>query len=576
MAIDQTDWSIDRATGDIRYIGDDHNTGTPTYATVIEFHRFLQDLADDAVSSGDDELDITDTDPSSRSTDNIILLKGDYNIDATASEHLYDGSVKQGTGGTEEIYAGFVNFGNVDKIQIIQNGAVLADDWWNLDAGGGVNSTTGISHRFLLPVRSAGADTDNRKVIATSRRYGYTYSEFTVTQAAEGNNVLALSEAVDLNNATIIQTVSTYTGITNTNEGYVGIDVDNNGGNEFYYSEWDANLPTRTINDFYEYLKYLSREGSGSTLYGLNGELFRGITHEIDIDTNVGTFVEPELVTWDTGTGQLLAIDSVTAGTKMWIQLLTGVAPTDGVTLSGAGGAKSDVNATVTSRTPSKPFVGASTGSAIIGSYGLGVQTNDLTNSDKLFDLTNTQITPPNNVTFTVGGLVSGEDRVLVSPWDGVSTDVNGDPAIDQDQLSLANILSADNITTVTIGGSAGPATIPTDTPASGTIRVVDNLGFDRRLEYSSYTGAAFTISSTDGQEDFLADEAAINNDVYITYIDTLASGTSENFTAVYSTDRDLIVLVRDGGGTPIKQFITSATFGGSNTTVTAIRTSDL
>ena len=82
--------------------------------------------------------------------------------------------------------------------------------------------------------------------------------------------------------------------------------------------------------------------------------------------------------------------------------------------------------------------------------------------------------------------------------------------------------------------------------------------------------------SHTDGQEDFLGNEAAINNDVYITYIDTLASGTSENFTAVYSTDRDLIVLVRDGGGTPIKQFITSATFGGSNTTVTAIRTSDL
>jgi hypothetical protein len=576
MAIDNTDWSIDRSTGDIRYIGDDHNTGTPTYATVIEFHRFLQDLADDAVSSGDDELDITDTDPSSRSTDNIILLKGDYNIDATASEHLYDGSVKQGTGGTEEIYAGFVNFGNVDKIQIIQNGAVLADDWWNLDAGGGVNSTTGISHRFLLPVRSSGADVDNRKVIATSRRFGYTYSEFTVTQAAEGNNVLALSEAVDLNNETIIQTVSTYTGITNTNEGYIGIDVDNNASDEFYYSEWDANLPTRTINDFYEYLKYLSREGSGSTLYGLNGELFRGITHEIDIDTNVGTFVEPELVTWDNGTGQLLAIDSVTAGTKMWIQLLTGVAPTDGETLSGAGGAKSDVNSTVTTRTPSKPFVGASTGSAIIGSYGLGVQTNDLTNSDKLFDLTNTQIVPPNNVTFTVGGLVSGEDRVLVSPWDGSSTDVNGDPAIDQDQLSLATALTVDNITTVTIGGSAGPATVPTDTPSSGTIRVVDNLGFDRRLEYSAFSGAAFTITSTDGQEDFLGNEAAINNDVYITYIDTLASGTTENFTAVYSTDRDLIVLVRDGGGTPIKQFITSATFGGSNTTVTAIRTSDL
>ena len=575
MAITATDWSVDRATGNIRYIGDDHDGGAPSYATVIEFHRWLQDLADDASSSGDDELDITDLDPSARSTDNIITLRGAYNINDATSEHLYDGSIKQGTGGTEVIYAGFVNFGNVDKIQIIQNGAVLSDDWWNLASGGGLNSTTGISHRFMLKVRDAGANIDNRQIIGTTRRFGYTYGEFIVSFATEGNNVLALSESVDLNNETLINSVSGWTGITNTNEGYVGIDVDNAGGNEFYYSEWDANLPTRTINEFYERTKYLTRDGSGETLYGLNGELFRGITHQIAIDNPAGTFVEPELVTWTGGSGQLLAIDSTTAGTTMWIQLLTGVAPTDGLTLTGAGGGTADVNVTVTSRSISTPFVGASTGSALIGSYGLGIQTNDLTSADKLFDLTNTQITPPNNVTLTVGGLVSGEDRVLVAPWDGSTTDANGDPAIDQDQLSLANILSTDNITTVTIGGSAGPATIPSDTPASGTIRVVDNNGFDRRLEYSSYSGDTFTISSTDGQEDFLGDEAAINNDVYITYIDTLAAASTTAFTAVYSSDRNLVVVVRDGGGTPIKQFITSATFGGSNTTVTAIRTTD-
>ena len=570
-AIAESDWSVDRSTGNIRYIGDDHNTGSPTYATVIEFHRWLQDLADDAVSSGDDELDITDTDPSARSTDNIIALKGSYNIDATASEHLYDGSIKQGTNGSEEIYAGFVNFGNVDKIQIIQNGSVLADDWWNLNAGGGVNSTTGISHRFLIPVRTAGADIDGKKVVATSRRFGYTYSEFTVTSAGEGNNVLALSESTDLNNATAEGVVATYTGITNTNEGYVGIDVDISGVEEFYYSKWDANLPTRSINDFYERMKWLTREGSAETLYGLSGELFRGITHEIDITNTAGTFVEPESVSWTGGSGQLLAINSVTTGTKMYIQLLTGTAPSDGVTITGNGGGTADVDTTVTARTPSKPFVGASTGSALIGSYGLGLETNDLTNNDKLFDLSLTQVTPPNTVTLTVGGLVSGEDRVLVAPWDGVTTDVNGDPAIEEDQLSLSGALTTDNVTSVEISGS-----IPSDTPAVGTIRVVDNNGFDRRLEYSSWNGSIFTISSTDGQEDFATVNASISNNVYITYIDTLASGTSENFSSIYSSDRDLIVLVRDGGASPIKQFITSATFSSSNTTITAIRTSDL
>ena len=569
MAMVDADWSVDRATGNIRYIGDDHGGASPSYATVIEFHRWLQDKADDAVSSGDDELDITDTDPSARSTDNIISLKGTYNIDDATSEHLYDGSIKQGTGVSEVIYAGFVNFGNVETIQIIQNGAVLTDDWWNqILVTAEPRSEVGISHRFMLKVRTGGANVDNRKVIGISRRFGYTYSEFTVNFATEGNNVLALSEVTDLNNATASGTVAAWS-ITNTTEGYNLIDVDNNGVDEPYYAEWDANTPTNNINDLYEYAKYLTREGSASTLYGLNGELFRGITHEIAISSPAGTFVEPELVTWTGGSGQLFAIDSTTAGTKMWIQLLTGVVPST-QTITGAGGGTA-TSGTVTSRPLSFPFIGASTGSAIIGAYGIGVQTDDLTNSDTLFDLTNTSVNPPNNVTFTVGGLVSGEDRVLVAPWDGTTTDSNGDPAIQQDQLSIATALTIDNVTSVVVS-----ETIPSDTPSTGTIRVVDNNGFDRRLEYSSYTGSTFTISSTDGQEDFASVNASIGNDVYITYIDKLASASTASYTAVYSSDRDLVVVVRDGGASPIKQFISSATFGSSNTTVTAIRTSDL
>ena len=65
MAIDATDWTIDSATKVIAYTGGDHGS-SPTYATVIEFHRWLQDLADDAVAVGDDELDITNLDPSRR------------------------------------------------------------------------------------------------------------------------------------------------------------------------------------------------------------------------------------------------------------------------------------------------------------------------------------------------------------------------------------------------------------------------------------------------------------------------------------------------------------------------------
>lgn len=573
MAIIEADWSVDRATGNVRYIGDDHlrfGGTTPSYATVIEFHRWLQDKADDASSSGDDELDITDENPSARSTDNIITLLGVYNIDDTAAEHLYDGSIIQGTGGSQVIYDGIVNFGNSDvTIQLIQNGAVIADDWWNLSGGGGLNASAsaGISHRFMAKTVDAGANIDGRRLIGTNRTFGNTYGEFKINGTSRGNNVLALSDSGDLNNATVEATVATWTTITNATEGYIQLDVNNNGTPENYASEW--NKDTYSINQFYERMKWLTRDGSGSTLYGLNGELFRGITTQIVYGSLAGgTFSDSLAVTFGNGaTAQVIADNGTDT---MWVQILTGVAPSasDSITQSAVTASCS----TVTDResTLNTPFIGVSTGSALIGAYGWGIETTDLSSTDKVTDLSNTVVTPPNNVTFTVGGLASGEDRVLVAPWDGTTTDNEGNPAIDFAQLSLNTTLNTDNITSVVT-----TTAIPSDTPPTGYIRVQDNNGFYRRLHFSSWTGSTFTIDSTDGQEDFATVNATANNNIFIAYIDELAGGTSAAYTAVYSSDRDLVVIVRDGGASPIKQFITSATFVSSNSGVTAIRTSD-
>lgn len=633
MSYVAADWTIDRETGNIRYIGDDHSGGSPSYATVIEAHRAWQALADDAVSSGDDEMDITNSTPSERSTDNIITLINGYNIDDTAAEHLYNGSIIQSGG--DVIYDGIVNFGNSDvQIQIIQNGAVLSDDWWNY-GGGGLNadSANGISHRFMLKVRTGGADIDGRRLVGTCRRFGYTYNEFKINGTARGNNVLALSDSSDLNNQTSSGTVAGWS-ISNTTEGYNGIDVDNNGSNEFYYSEWDRDV--QTINDLYEYAKYITRDGSAATLYGISGELFRGITHEITVDTpSVTDFSTVEAVSWSGGTGQMLAINDVNAPTKMWIQLLTGVAPTDNQTITGGtSGATCLVNVTVTDRSSliTKPFIGASTGSAIIGGYGVGIEATDLSASDKVFDLTNTQVTPPNYVTYTISGLVSSEDRVKVTPlgykfaydaesggpftvgetltftspagtailadlYDNGTTgfmyisealsgsiptdnstitggsssataNVNGTVSADtyRRQMTLNGALSGGSVTSVVVNGS-----IPSDTPATGDIRIKRANGQYTEHAYSSWTGSTFTISSTD----FSTNNAANGAQVYISYIDKVASSTSESFTSVYNASRNLFARVRDGGVTPIKTFETTATLGSAGGSSTAIRTSD-
>jgi hypothetical protein len=581
MAIDATDWSIDRQTKVIDYIGDDHGGAAPTYATVIQFHRWVQDLADDPTSLGDDEMDITDVLPSTRATDNYVTLIGGYTLGTAAVEHLYDGSIVWGGG--DEIADGIVNYGNADvQIQIIQDGAVLTDAYWNF-GGAGLNADAlnGISHRFLIQTRTAGANIDGTRILGTCRRFGYTYSQFPINGTARGNNVLALSDGTDLNNATSEATVATWSTIANLTEGYAPLDVNNDSTPEAYYSEWNKDI--YTVSQFYERMKWLTREGSASTLYGLPGELFRGITHEINVNTPTGTLVEPELLTWTEATvvssGQLLATDSTTSATKVWIQLLTGIAPTDGTVLTGAGAGTVAVNVTVTDRSPlmKTPFVGASTGSSLIGSYGLSLETADLSASDKVFDLTNTLITPPNNVTFTVGGLAVGEDYVLVGPYDGTATDANGDPEVNYNQMALNVALVADNITTVTIGHANGDAlTIPTDTPPTGFIRVQDDLGFYRKLHYSGYTTTAFTIDTTDGQEDFLANEATAGNNVWIAYLDKLVSSISESFTYVYNAPREHVIKVRDGGVTPIKEYITSGTMGVNGASTSAIRTTDL
>jgi len=557
-----TDFEI-QSDKDIRYVGAAHGASGAGYYTVIEFHRWLQDLADDASAVGDDYMDITKETPSDRSTDNIITLLGTYNLDDMAAEHLYDGSVIQSTGSA--IYDGLrIIAAEGMDLQIVQNGAVVVNDFWNTVPYGqgtkGLNRDVpnGLSHRFMLKVRTAGADIDGRRLICQTREWGKTFSEFKINGTARGNNVAALTYADDLNNTTGVGTVAGWTTITNT-EGYRGIDVNNDTTPEYYYSEWDR--ATYSINQFYERMKWLVRTGSASTLYGLNGELFRGITHEITVHGQGTTdFFAVEPVSWSGGTGQMLAVNDVNAATKMWIQLLTGIAPTDTQVITGdTSGAYCDVNVTVTERSLSQPFCGSSTGAAFIGAYGFCLQALDLSASDKVFDLTTTMRQAPNYVTFTVGGLAyPDEDYVLVAPNDG--------GAIDLDQMILNGALTGAAVTSVVVTGS-----IPSDTPASGTIRILRVSGKYTRHPYSAWVGSTFTITS----HNFSTDNAANGANVFVSYIDGLATAATKTFTSVYLADRSLYIRVRDGGATPIKTFESTGSLGSAGGSATAIRTSD-
>jgi len=173
------DWEIDNITGRISYVGDDHHETSPSYATVIQLHRWLGQLSDDqAPADTSDKMYIPIPKASDRSTDNIITLVNGFYITAAETQHLYDGSIIQNNG--DDIWDGIVNFGNANvQIQIIQDGAKLTDDFWNYNIGA---SATGGSGTTLVD---------------TGAFAGEAYSGYTFVNSADDARGIATSHTDD-------------------------------------------------------------------------------------------------------------------------------------------------------------------------------------------------------------------------------------------------------------------------------------------------------------------------------------------------------------------------------------------
>lgn len=576
MALDSTKWEI-RNDKTIRYVGGAHGTAGANYVTVLELHRFLQDRADDGTMSGDDFIDITIVNPTDKKFDTIIQLLNGFALDdgytTPASEYIYGGTIIQGSGGSEAIYDGISIVANRGVVvNVIQNNTVIANDFWNNTPNGesfnGINpdEANGIAMQFMVKVKTGGAFVDNASLIFTTREWGKTFSEFRIPATGRGKNVVPLTFADDLNNQTTIGTIAAIGDITNVTSGYNLIDVDNNTVNEEYYSEWDRGA--NSINTFYERMKWLTRSGYTTNIYGIPGEKFRGITHSVAYSGLAGgEFTEGGAtpVSWGAGatagTGQVLAND--TTDDILYIQLLTGVIPAANTLTQGGVTATAS---TVTAKPVSTPVCGQSTGSSLVGAYGFSLEYADLAVNDKITALDGTTRQPPNNVTFTVNGVASGW-RVLVGPE-------NGSGGLLESQLSNTNLLSGAAVTSVVVDEA-----IPANTPASGTIRIKRADGRFTRHPYSAVnTGTkTFTITS----HDFSTNNASIGADIYISYVDDAASGASIGFNTIQSGGaQTLYVSARFGGTGPnytdsIKPAATTGSLGSTGGSATISSVSD-
>jgi hypothetical protein len=222
-----------------------------------------------------------------------------------------------------------------------------------------------------------------------------------------------------------------------------------------------------------------------------------------------------------------------------------------------------------TTYTPVKasPF-GTFAGGKLFGARGVWVENMD--NADRqnfqLIDANNDTRVPPNFITITVNSVVSG-DKVSVFRTSTGTT-------IAKTQFNSHDTNNSATDTTFEV-----EETIPSDTPSSGYIRVVDtsdtSINRETRYAYSSWTGSIFTLSGATQ-----LDRTYENGDTaYVPYFDELAADTSVSVTVIYNANQSVLTRVRQYDGvTPansILPFQITGTVTTSGYTVAAIRTAD-
>ena len=566
------------ANGDIRW-----STGTDTFH-VKWLHVAMQKKVWDFTTSGDDALNLAKPNPSTSEALGTIITLNDhttnysvrYNIDDTAAQYLFGGSVEQYNASAQiERYSGLKVLGSTNlgttELQILQNGGLLTSHWST-----GKNQTDSSTLlRILVKTYTAGAEIDNSVVLVKASEWFDTYAIWETTLGL-GESVAAINTASDPQNTTASATVGAYTGLTTaiaTLEGVQAIDVDGNGADNFLgAASYNALTGNQNKKALYESVKYVLRRGTTSTIFGLDGDLWTGRVYDCSIGSGTGTHVQNETCSWGTGatagTGHLLGVDN-TAGastTRYVLHLETGVPPANTLTITGNGLATAVLDADAVKVTTSPSHLGVFTGSNWIGAYGIGFAGSELIFGDSVTSLDGETPSVPQNVTITINvtcGATGDDPHVFIAEKDASLT------APDYTVYTLAAQTSGQS--TIVVNEA-----IASDEPQDGWLLVYPT-GLDtyKAYHYSSWATSTFTLDATDHPTG--TDEAFTLNDpafVAIIYDSATGAGTDKTIsnTYVYSTDIDVIGWVRHGDPSiPDKPVPISATVGSSGYTTTVV-----
>jgi hypothetical protein len=249
----------------------------------------------------------------------------------------------------------------------------------------------------------------------------------------------------------------------------------------------------------------------------------------------------------------------------LYIQILSGTMPSDNAYLYYCGTDESaadhtdymqvhDGGSTITEYVISKtaPYIGVSTGSAIIGAHGVGIDDAKLNSSDLVLPLgETTPISPPLTVTNTYSGLDTTNDQILVAPTDGVTTDINGDPPVGAAYFTIETALTGAAETSVVVQEDLdeGTGKIAAFLPSSGYISIVNDEGIVVDHPYSGYTAATdtFTISSYDFSGSGVNDSVSVGNYAYV-YQMHIATSDLTGGTVTIAEVNDIVGSTPDSG----------------------------
>lgn len=264
------DFSIN-GSGDLRQVTA-FVPGTHARYSTLDLHAFLQDLADNAAPAGDDLVSILGSNPSelagkrNAARPMALTLLPTLNINDATSQWFKFGSVEQGAGDT--LYTGLKVLGTnpaSTPLYIVQSNAKISKYWADADIS---------NFQILVKAKSGGALIDSGNIVVFSRKYGQTYSHFDANLAAGGEQVAAISTAVDGNIALSAGAAETAFGTIGLAYADTNQDLGNGNGSKLYKGTITLDGST-TLATAYQALMWACSEASTATINSVPGWRYR-------------------------------------------------------------------------------------------------------------------------------------------------------------------------------------------------------------------------------------------------------------------------------------------------------------